>query len=466
MLARAEEQPLPAGSGALAGLRGLVTDDLPEARDALANMLRLQHVLVDVAASGEDTLVMADAAAASGVPYDFHILDWKMPGIDGIETARRLRQRPDRQGLTCVLVSAHDQDSLWRDARSAGIDKVLIKPVSASALRDALVEAVSGGAALDAVAEQDRSNAANFDALRRTRAGARILLAEDNVVNQEVALELLHSAGLEVDVVGNGVEAVAQGERGNYDLILMDVQMPEIDGLQATRMLRGTPGGAQVPIIAMTANAFSEDRQACLAAGMNDHVAKPVDPEGLYATLLHWLPSPERAARQGAPPEAPPPQQPPDAPSFATTITMDPRSRLASIDGLDVVRGVRPCGGMIDVYVRVLGLFVDLYGRGMPQLDDALDAGDIEQMAAAAHSLRGASSSIGAIRIEQLAGKVESLGKSGAALEEVTAAAIEAQQALEALVRRLAPALAELAETPLDDGLEPPDEPPAGAPPA
>ena len=321
---------------------------------------------------------------------------------------------------------------------------------------------MSGGAALDAVADQDLSNDANFDALRRTRAGARILLAEDNVVNQEVALELLRSAGLEVDVVGNGVEAVAQGERGNYDLILMDVQMPEIDGLQATRMLRGTSGGAQVPIIAMTANAFSEDRQACLAAGMNDHVAKPVDPEGLYATLLHWLPSPERAARQGAPPEAPPSKQPPNAPSSATTITMDPRSRLASIDGLDVVRGVRPCGGMIDVYVRVLGLFVDLYGRGMPQLDDALDAGDVEQMAAAAHSLRGASSSIGAVRIEELAGKVESLGKSGAALEEVTAAAIEAQQALEALVRRLAPALAELAETPLDDGLGEP----RGAPPA
>ena len=460
VLARATEPSRATRRGEVAGLRGLLTDDLPEAREALAHMLRQQHVQVDVAASGEETLALADAAAASGNPYDFHIIDWKMDGIDGIETARRLRQRPDRQSPPCVLVSAHDQDSLWRDARAAGIGRVLIKPVSASALHDALVEAMSGGTALATSGEQGRSGVANFDALRETRGGARILLAEDNVVNQEVALELLRSAGLEVDVAVDGSEAVAKGERGGYDLILMDVQMPEIDGLQATRMLRATLGGAHVPIVAMTANAFSEDRQACLAAGMNDHVAKPVDPEALYGTLLRWLPAPVAAApaRQGAPPVAPAPKQPPDVSPSATPTTMDPRSRLASIDGLDIVRGLRPFGGMMDVYIRVLGLFVDLYAKGMPQLDEAIAAGDVDRMAAAAHSLRGASSSIGATHVEELSGLVESLGRSGAASGEVSAAAVDAQQALEALVERLAPALAELAE-PADDA--PPGTPPA-----
>ena len=443
-LAHATVQSPSRSTAAVAGLRVLLTDDLPEAREALSDMLRHLQMQVDLASSGEETLRHADAAAAAGAPYDVHVVDWKMPGIDGIETIRRLRRTSGHRPVRSVLVSANDSDALWGEAHAAGIHAVLIKPVSASALHDALLDTVSDAPLVDSAVEDNRPGNANFVALRESRSGARILLAEDNVVNQEVACDLLRSAGLVVDVADNGAVAVEKCETGDYDLILMDVQMPEIDGLQATRMLRSRRRSETVPIVAVTANAFNEDRQACLAAGMNDHVAKPIDPEALYATLLRWLPA-RRAATGTFSPTGPAPLAPPPPPTFARPPARDMRSLLASVDGLDLVLGLRPVGGMVEVYVRVLHLFVELYAAGLPQLDEAMLAGDVAQVAGAAHSLRGASSSIGATRIDELAGVLESLAKAGASLGELSAAVVDVQLALETLVSRLSPVLAEIA---------------------
>ncbi|MEO8524670.1 MAG: PAS domain S-box protein [Caldimonas sp.] len=413
----------------MAGMRGLLVDDLTEAREALSLMLTQLGLRTDSAVSGEEALALAEAAEAAGDPYDVYVLDWKMPGIDGIETARRLVKKAGWRAPRCVLVSAHDNERLWLEAREAGIRNILIKPISLSALHDGLLETLVG------TATSLPAGARGGDALRAlqaTRAGARVLLAEDNVVNQEVAAELLRSAGLEVAIARDGVEAVAMIRSRPFDLVLMDVQMPGLDGLQATRAVRALPGLGRVPIIAMTANAFGEDREACIAAGMNDHVAKPVNPDALYETLLRWLPV---SAGRNPPPVAR------TLPEPTAPVPSGVEARLAAIDDLDAERGMELFGGVVEPYLRVLARFVETYAGGMTQLDDALASGDAAGMAAAGHSLRGASASIGATRVDEFAGTLETLGESGARPEEMVSAAVAVQRALADIVGRIRPVL-------------------------
>ncbi|MCO5975264.1 PAS domain-containing hybrid sensor histidine kinase/response regulator [Ideonella oryzae] len=273
----------------LSGRRVLMADDLPEARQALGDMLRQMGLDVQEALDGGDAVARWHAALDDGRPYDFLVLDALMPGIDGLEALRHMHQRAPNHVPPTLLVTASDDPSLWNQARDAGCAAVLLKPVTASALLDHLVSLASAqGVTLEEIAP-DPGTQANEEALREYCAGASILLVEDNPVNLEVATELLRHAGLRVDTATDGALAVQAAAERPYDLILMDMQMPEMDGLQATRRIRALSGHVRTPIIAMTASAFAEDRAACLAAGMNDHVVKPVEPRVLHATLLRWL---------------------------------------------------------------------------------------------------------------------------------------------------------------------------------
>jgi len=277
------------------GLRALLVDGLPEAGAALARALGRLGLTADRVTGGGQAIRAAHAAQASGQRYDVLLIDWRMEPLDGIQTLRQLSDLLGANRPPAVLLSASDEPRMWQQSSSAEFDAVLLKPVTDTALRDALRQALRSGqgqfvarAATQETGETVLAGGAEA-ALRECNAGQRVLLAEDNPINQEVAVELLRAAGLVVETADNGARAVELVASRDYDLVLMDMQMPEIDGLDATRAIRRRVGQG-LPIIAMTANAFGEDRDACLAAGMNDHVAKPVDPQRLYETLLRWLP--------------------------------------------------------------------------------------------------------------------------------------------------------------------------------
>jgi CheY-like chemotaxis protein/anti-sigma regulatory factor (Ser/Thr protein kinase) len=237
------------------------------------------------------------------------------------------------------------------------------------------------------------------DTLRRDYRGTRLLLAEDDPTNQRVALGLLRDAGLTVDLAQDGAQALAMAMAGNYALILMDMQMPGMDGVEATRRVRALPQGGAVPIIAMTANAFADDRARCFAAGMNDFIAKPIDPEIVFATLLKWLPAlaaPAPLVAKQAAAEPPISNVPGSSDSANTTLL----ARLQQIPGLDVTRGLAVVRGKPDKYLDLLRHFLTTHTGDMEKLEAAIAAGDQEVAIRLAHSLKGAAATL---RINHLA---------------------------------------------------------------
>ncbi len=383
-LERAPGEPAEAAAPARRR-RALVVDDLDEAREALVSQLQLLGVQADSAPNGPAAVALAERELAAGRAYDIAVIDLRMPGMDGLETLQAMRRALGEATPRGVLLSAHDVDPVWPDASRAGFAAALSKPATASTLYDALQEVFRGRAKTvrpRAAIERDL-----VEVLRQRRSGSRVLLAEDNEVNQEVALELLRSAGLAVDLAHDGEQAVRMAESGDYDLVLMDVQMPVMDGLSATQVIRAHVGDA-LPIIAMTANVFGEDRAACLAAGMNEHLAKPVEPAALYAVLARWLPI---AGSE-------------DKPSAATRTQVRLDSALGDLDGLDLEAARRATGGQAVSLERVLRRFARTYAAGDASLRLPADESSRAPLAAATHSLRGACASVGLLQLaEELA---------------------------------------------------------------
>jgi two-component system sensor histidine kinase/response regulator len=266
----------------LLGRRVLIIDDNSPARTVIASLLENMTFVADEAASGEEGIEMVRQAAEAGQPYEIAFVDWQMPKVDGIETCKRLLAIPGISPPHLVMVTAYGREEILKRAEETGIDNVLVKPVTSSTLFDTTLSVLGGSQqALNEDYETPAVDAA------RTR-GARVLLVEDNEINQEVAIGQLEDAEVNVDVADNGEIAVRMVKEKDYDLVLMDMQMPVMDGIEATKVIRADPRFETLPIVAMTANAMAADRDRCLEAGMNDHIAKPIDPDQLFNILLRW----------------------------------------------------------------------------------------------------------------------------------------------------------------------------------
>ncbi|HBF60532.1 MAG TPA: PAS domain S-box protein, partial [Methyloceanibacter sp.] len=260
----------------LLGRRVLVVDDNDSARDVIGSMLTNMAFRADEASSGEAAVGMVRAARASGEGYDLAFIDWRMPGLDGIETGRRIRAEAEGEpGPHLVMITAYSREEVVGKAEEMGFADVLMKPVTSSNLFDAAVGVLGGERVAAPFPPQ-----ADAPDLARLR-GIRVLLVEDNEINQEVAAGQLEDADILVDIADNGEEALRLIVRNDYDAVLMDMQMPIMDGVTATRTLRKDSRYRDLPVIAMTANALASDREACLEAGMNDHVTKPINPDAL-----------------------------------------------------------------------------------------------------------------------------------------------------------------------------------------
>jgi PAS domain S-box-containing protein len=428
-LGRAAQALRPAVQPALQGQRALVIDDLPEALAVIGEQLQLLGVQVDAVGSCDDAARRIETRMAARQAYDVLLIDWRMEPADGIETLARLRALLGDGIPPSILVTAFDEPTLVQRARAAHFDAVMLKPLTSSALQERLVELLRS-ADTDAEAEAAGLHASDAASLLQQRhAGQRILLAEDNPVNREVAQDLLQLVGLVVETAWDGGRAVEMALSRRYDLILMDVQMPVMDGTEVTRAIRQREGEG-TPIIAMTANAFAEDRQACLDAGMNDHVGKPVDPEALYAKLLRWLPLHEPATSglqpllpAGGPPHGEPLQ-----------------ARLARVPGFDVEQALRHVAGQMPILERALGRFVETYAQGLPELLDT--SGTPAELGArwrkVCHSVRGALTTVGAPALLLALRGFEQQLADGAAPATLSAQGLQLHRELVQLVRRLA----------------------------
>jgi CheY-like chemotaxis protein len=298
------EGATPPQDAELHGLRVLVVDDHPAAREVLRSLATAFGLQAETAPDGASALQAVAEADAEDRPFSLLLLDWHMPGLDGIGCLERLRHAAGRHAApTVLMVTAFGRDEAERElaARGLRVAGLLPKPVTPSGLLDACANALGRPRAGPSRNEQRQEL---LQALQAKLAGARILLVEDNPVNQELARDVLNRAGIAVSIAGDGQEALAILGRESFDAVLMDCQMPVLDGYEATRALRQRPELKDLPVIAMTANAMSGDRQKVLQAGMNDHVAKPIRVDDLFATLARWV----RPAMPA--PEAPPPPAP------------------------------------------------------------------------------------------------------------------------------------------------------------
>lgn len=385
--AERREKVLPPG---LTGLRALVADDNLAAREIFSDMLRQFTFRVECVSSGKDALREL-ASADSSDPYRVVLLDWQMPELDGLETSRRIKRTGTLRNTPKILmVTAFDREDIRLKARELEIEEVLLKPVSPSVLFDTLMS-------LFGVAREQKP----LESAGRTKHelavvnGIRVLLVEDNELNQQVATELLESEGAKVTIANHGAEAVRiltqTSQPPPFDVVLMDLQMPEMDGLTATRHLRAQPELKNLPIIAMTAHVMADEVQRCLDAGMNDHVAKPIDAESFFATLARWTRT----------------QEAEDSDVPAKTLKKTDEIVLPEIEGVDAVAGLRRVAGNKRLYLDLLAQFAAKQKSVGKQIMAALQNGDRIQAERLAHSLKSSAGNLGITEIFHSAGNSE-----------------------------------------------------------
>ncbi len=416
----------------LTELRVLVVDDNAAAREILQEPLATVVRRVDTVATGKDAIAAIKDHDPDD-PYDVVFMDWRMPGMDGLQASRHIKndETLSRQPAI-VLVTAFGREEVREEAERLQLDGFLVKPITKSMIVDSLVNVFSAPGDVPA-----RPAAAVVHTPLR---GARILLAEDNQINQQIATELLESAGATVTVANNGREATELLAAGPspvpFDLVLMDLQMPEMDGYQATARIRADQRLAGLPVIAMTAHATIEERQRCLDAGMNDHVAKPIDPAALFETVGRFYAPDGRAASDTA------------VAADRVSAGAAPAGRpddLPAIRDLDATDALARVGGNRTLYLKLLGQFVDRQGATAGDVKDALAGNDYALAERLAHTLKGVAGNIGAVGVHAAAGILEKAIRDRADAATIEQARTQVAAALDALIGQLRPALPTMA---------------------
>ncbi|WP_096086630.1 response regulator [Agaribacterium haliotis] len=367
----------------LKGVRVLVVDDNASAREIIASLLRSFDLSVDVVNSGRHALEKIDDAKQE--PYKLVILDWKMPAMDGIETAKAIcANSAQDEAPEIIMVTAYGREELSFAAKDIKLAAMLTKPLTASSLLDAIMRSLGYKSQ-----RQPRAQLQQQEVLeaKNKLAGANLLVVEDNELNLELVVELLENNHMKVDSAEHGQIALDKLEQNNYDGVLMDCQMPVMDGYSATKEIRRRWGQA-LPIIAMTANAMAGDREKAIAAGMNDHIAKPLDIKQMFITMAEWIT----------------PQEPL---TIKATTQLASSDKLPAIDGLNSEDGLARTEGNLQLYLKLLRKFSLSQQDFANQYKEARQAQDLELATRLAHSLKGLAGSIGAEEIQHLSAELE-----------------------------------------------------------
>ncbi len=377
----------------LRGMNVLVVDDNSDAREIFQSYLENFSFKVTTAASGQEAIkeLERNAQLENEKPYDLILMDWKMPGMDGIETSKNIKQRLGKEkSPKIVMLSAFGREELMQQAEQAGIDGFLIKPVNQSILFDTIMSVFGQESH---VSSRKASKSADYtDQLRKIR-GASILLAEDNEINQQVASELLENEQLMVSIVNNGKEAVEAVANWDYDVVLMDIQMPELNGYEATQEIKKNEQYKDLPIIAMTAHAMASEHEKCFDVGMVDVITKPIDPDQMFLTLIKWI-------------------KPGDRDTISEVEEEEPQVEVevklpAEIAGIDIPTGLTRVAGNKKLFRKLLLSFRESNVDTPEKIKEALEKGDMELAQRLAHTVKGVSGNFAADELYNAAGALE-----------------------------------------------------------
>ncbi|MCB2226364.1 MAG: response regulator [Desulfarculaceae bacterium] len=387
----------------LSGLKVLVVDDNPTSLKVLQAMLLPMFMEPHQATTGAEALGAIQAADKDKQPFGLVLMDRRMPDMDGLTAARSIKNELDLANTPAIImVTADGSEETMQAAEQSGLDGFILKPVGPSLLLEAIMAAL-GKEVVGRDVEIKQEQMEGLDSIQ----GARVLLVEDNEINRQVAQEILESVGLVVETAADGQQALDALERENYHAVLMDVQMPVMDGYAASQAIRKDNRFDDLPIIAMTANAMDGDREKALAAGMNDHVPKPIDPALLFASLIRWI----KPGTRGFAPEIPQ-----DAAAATPAGPAPPGAELPeAIAGIDLAEGLNRVGGNRELYRSLLIELREGYAKAPAELAGHIEAGRKQEAQRLAHSIKGVAGNVGAVGLQAAAAAVESALKEGRA---------------------------------------------------
>ena len=390
---KAEDNIKPEKPSTFDTLNVLIVDDNKSSREIMAGMLESFKYKTSMAVSGVEAIQKVEAAEQQQQPYDLILMDWKMPGMDGVETIRKLNDDPKLDTVpTIIMVTAYGKEELIETVKDIDHLSFLTKPTNASFLFDTIM--TSFGRKITSHSRRSERQEVYADAVKQLR-GANVLLVEDNEINQELALELLGNGGINTTLAENGQEAIEKVQKQVFDGVLMDIQMPVMDGYSATKAIRKLEAGKELPIIAMTANAMASDVERALQAGMNDHISKPINVGEMFCTMAKWInpEAPATAAVQDSSDDA--------------KIQNGAEFEIPDLTGIDCNTGLSIAQGNKKLYRRLLVKFLESEQNFTEQFRQAQQSNDTDAATRVAHTLKGVAGNIGVKEVQKAAHDLE-----------------------------------------------------------